>query len=101
MTRTELIVRTHERLPEMTLEQVMSCCGALLESIGDALVTGHSVTLPKLGEFRIKQHKTRGGYDACSGKERTIPSCKVVKFYPHQSLKDRLNARVKETTIPC
>jgi len=91
MTRTELIVRTHERLPDMTLEQVMACCGALLESIGDALANGHGVTLPRVGEFIIKRHKARIGHDHRSGRERGIPSCAVVHFYPHKSLKDRLN----------
>ena len=57
MTRTELIVRTHERLPEMTLEQVMACCNIFVENIGDALAAGHSVSLPKFGTFDIKKHR--------------------------------------------
>lgn len=91
MTRTELIVRTKERLPEMTMEQVTACCGMLLESIADALAAGRSVTLPRVGEFIVKRHKARVGYDARCGKDRSIPSCTVVQFCPHQALKDRLN----------
>ena len=91
MTRTELIVRTQERLPEMTLEQITACCGALLESLADALANGRDVTLPRVGEFIIKRHKARVGHDHRNGKERGIPSCAVVRFYPHKSLKDRLN----------
>jgi len=59
MTRTELIVRTQERLPEMSFQQVSACCGALLETLFDALADGRNVTLPRLGEFKIKQHRAR------------------------------------------
>ncbi|MBQ4566742.1 MAG: HU family DNA-binding protein [Desulfovibrio sp.] len=93
MTRTELIVRTQQRLPEMSLQQVSDCCSALLESLADALANGHGVTLPRVGEFIIKRHKARVGSDPRNGKERTIPSCAVVQFYPHQSVKDRLNSK--------
>ena len=91
MTRTELIVRAQERIPEMTVQQVTACCGALLETLFDALASGRNVTLPKLGEFKIKQHRARVGRDSRNGLERIIPSCSVVQFHPHQSLKDSLN----------
>ena len=96
MTRTELIVRTRDTLPEMTLEQVTACCGALLDNLASALAAGRDVTLPGLGEFRIKRRKGREGYDARCGLERTIPACAVVQFYPHQSLKDRLNKTAEQ-----
>ena len=93
MTRTELIVRTQDNLPEMTLEQVTACCNALLETICDALSAGHSVTLPKLGEFSIRQHRARVGRDPRNGQERAIPSCAVVQFSPHPSLKNSIRNR--------
>ncbi|MBQ3059250.1 MAG: HU family DNA-binding protein [Desulfovibrio sp.] len=97
MTRTELIVRTQERLPEMSFQQVSACCGALLETLFDALADGRNVTLPRLGEFKIKQHRARVGRDSRNGLERVIPSCSVVQFYAHQNLKDRLNNAEQKT----
>ena len=97
MTRTELIVRTQERLPEMSFQQVSACCGALLDTLVDALADGRNVTLPRLGEFKIKQHQARVGRDSRNGLERVIPSCSVVQFYAHQNLKDRLNNADQKT----
>lgn len=91
MTRTELIVRTQERIPEMTVQQVSACCGALLETLFDALASGRDVTLPRVGEFKIKQYSARVGRDSRNGMERVIPSCSVVQFNAHQSLKAELN----------
>ena len=75
----------------MTIQQVSACCGALLETLFEALAAGRNVTLPRVGEFKIRQHRVRVGRDSRNGLERTIPSCSVVQFSAHQSLKEELN----------
>lgn len=93
MTRTELIVRTQERIPNMSIQEVTTCCSALLETLFDALADGHNVSLPRLGEFKLKKHKARKGRDPRNGLERGFPSCTVVQFCPNQALKDSLNTK--------
>lgn len=78
----------------MDVKQVSMCCDALLDTLADALAGGHEVTLPRLGQFRIKQRKARTGKDPKLGIERIIPECSAVQFYPHQNIKDRLNRHV-------
>lgn len=77
----------------MSFQQVSACCGALLETLFEALAAGRDVTLPLLGEFKIRQYEARIGRDSRNGQAKVIPSCSVVQFNAHKHLKEKLNEK--------
>ena len=58
-----------------------------LASIFDSLRKGRRVTISGFGTFVITRRVARNGRDPRTGKEITIPPCRVPRFRPSRGLK--------------
>jgi DNA-binding protein HU-beta len=89
MNKTELIAITannagiKKSLAEKTLNTV-------LNTITEALKTGGGIKLSGFGTFTVSKRSPRKGRNPKTGKEITIPSCKVLKFKAGTKLKEAL-----------
>lgn len=62
----------------------------LVKSISTALKQGEKVALRDFGAFCNAEKRSKHYYDILTGKIRTSPSKKVVKFVPYKSFKEQL-----------
>ena len=68
------------------------CLAVLLDAITMELKAGNDVPLPGLGKLVVKERAARQGRNPRTGKELTIPACKVVSLRVGKELKESLNS---------
>ena len=64
---------------------------AVLDSVGDALGRGDTVSLVGFGTFSVRHRAAREGRNPQTGASINIPAANVPKFRPGKSLKESLN----------
>lgn len=75
----------------ITLTAAEKTVNALFVEIANTLKTEGVVTLPELGNLKIKSHAARTGRNPANGDPLVIPAKKVVKFCAKQSLNKSVN----------
>jgi DNA-binding protein HU-beta len=63
---------------------------AMLDTIGQALVSGDKVQLTGFGTFEVRDREERKGRNPQTGAEIAIPARRVPAFRPGKVLKDSL-----------
>lgn len=90
MNKSELIDSIAEK-SGLNKTQAGDALNAVMDSIGDALEAGDSISLVGFGTFSVKDRKARTGRNPKTGEELNIPASKVPSFKAGKNLKERLN----------
>lgn len=88
MTKTELIDQVYQKAELPTKAKAEAALDAVLSSLRSAIAAGSTVTFTGFGSFKVTERAARKGRNPRTGKEITIPACKVVKFTPGKKLKE-------------
>ncbi len=87
MTKNELVSRIAEKAG-LTKADSEKALNAFLSAVEETLINEGKLTLTGFGTFVVEERKERKGRNPRTGKEITIPACKVVKFRPGKLLKE-------------
>ena len=90
MNKSELVDSIAEK-SGLNKTQATDALNAMMESVGEALEEGESVSLVGFGTFSVKDRKARTGRNPKTGEPLEIPASKVPGFKAGKGLKDRLN----------
>ena len=90
MNKSELVDSIAEK-SGLNKTQATDALNAMMESIGEALEEGETVSLVGFGTFSVKDRKARTGRNPKTGEPLEIPASKVPGFKAGKGLKDRLN----------
>ena len=90
MNKSELIDSIAEK-SGLNKTQAGDALNAVMESVGEALEAGDSISLVGFGTFSVKDRKARTGRNPKTGEELSIPASKVPSFKAGKNLKERLN----------
>ena len=86
MTKLELVEKmaTAAGITKVAAGKTLS---ALMSGISNSLKKGQRVSLVGFGTFSVQRRKARKGRNPRTGKEMTIPDCRVPKFSAGKALK--------------
>lgn len=90
MNKSELVDSIAEK-SGLNKTQATDALNAMMESVGEALEEGETVSLVGFGTFSVKDRKARTGRNPKTGDPLEIPASKVPGFKAGKGLKDRLN----------
>lgn len=90
MNKSELIDSIAEK-SGLNKTQSAEALNAFIESVGQALEKGDSISLVGFGTFSVKDRAARTGRNPQTGKEIQIAASKVPGFKAGKGLKDRVN----------
>jgi len=90
MNKSELVDSIAEK-SGLNKSQAAEALNAMMESIGEALEAGDTISLVGFGTFTVKDRKARTGRNPKTGEELSIPASKVPSFKAGKNLKERLN----------
>ena len=90
MNKSELVDSIAEK-SGLNKTQATDALNAMMESIGEDLEEGETVSLVGFGTFSVKDRKARTGRNPKTGEPLEIPASKVPGFKAGKGLKDRLN----------
>ncbi|WP_227430113.1 HU family DNA-binding protein [Psychrobacter sp. I-STPA6b] len=90
MNKSELVDSIAEK-SGLNKTQAAEALNAMMESVGEALESGDTVSLVGFGTFSVKERKARTGRNPKTGEPLPIPASKVPGFKAGKGLKDRLN----------
>jgi len=90
MNKSELVDSIAEK-SGLNKSQAGEALNAMMESIGEALEAGDTISLVGFGTFTVKDRKARTGRNPKTGEELSIPASKVPSFKAGKNLKERLN----------
>ena len=89
MNKSELVTAVVEKT-HVAKKDVDRVVNALIDTVGEALVSGEDVALVGFGTFHVRETAARVGRNPQTGAELQIPAKKVPAFKPGKSLKEKL-----------
>ncbi len=93
MTKAELVDRIHKKAGLPTKAKTEETFDTTIKLLTSAIASGTPVTFTGFGSFKLSKRAPRKGRNPRTGKEITIPACKVVKFTPGKALKEAVKKR--------
>ena len=90
MNKSELIDSIADK-SGLNKTQAGEALNAVMESVGEALEAGDSISLVGFGTFSVKERQARTGRNPQTKEEIQIPASKVPSFKAGKSLKDMVN----------
>lgn len=91
MTRSDLVEALSERFNQLGQRDAELAVKAILESIGDALVSGQRIEIRGFGSFSVNQRPARVGRNPRSGESVQIPAKRVPHFKPGKALREAVD----------
>lgn len=91
MTRSDLVEALSERFNQLGQRDAELAVKAILESIGDALVSGQRIEIRGFGSFSVNQRPPRVGRNPRSGESVHIPAKRVPHFKPGKALREAVD----------
>ena len=91
MTRSDLVEALSERFSQLGQRDAELAVKAILESIGDALVSGQRIEIRGFGSFSVNQRPPRLGRNPRSGESVEIPAKRVPHFKPGKALREQVD----------
>jgi DNA-binding protein HU-beta len=88
MTKAELVDQVYQKAELSTKTKAEAVLDAAIGALRSAIAAGNTVTFTGFGSFKVMERAARKGRNPRTGKEITIPACKVVKFTPGKNLKE-------------
>jgi integration host factor subunit beta len=95
MTRSELMARLAERVPDLSVPQVERAVKHLLDLLGDGLASGERIEVRGFGAFRLNHYASRLGRNPRTGEAVALPPRAAVRFKPGIELRERVLASAK------
>lgn len=92
MTKSELIARTAERFPALTLADADAAVNLMLREMASCLSTGDRIEIRGFGSFSLNYRPPRIGRNPKSGEKVEIPGKHVPHFKAGKDLRDRVDA---------
>lgn len=92
MTKSELIARTAERFPALTLADTESAVSLLLQQMGRCLAVGDRIEIRGFGSFALSYRPPRIGRNPKSGEKIDVPGKHIPHFKSGKELRDRVDA---------
>ena len=90
MNKSELVDSIAEK-SGLNKTQAGDALNAVMESVGQALEAGDSISLVGFGTFSVKDRKARTGRNPQTGETIQIAAAKVPSFKAGKALKDAVN----------
>lgn len=90
MNKSELVDSIAEKA-QISKTDATEALNAFIETVGQALENGDTVSLVGFGTFSVKDRKARTGRNPKTGEEIPIPASKVPSFKAGKLLKERTN----------
>lgn len=87
MTKTELVTAVAEKAG-LTKADAERAVKAFVDTVGQCLKEGQSLTLVGFGTFGVSERAARIGKNPRTGEKIEIPAAKTVKFKAGKGLKD-------------
>ena len=88
MTKNELVDKIHAKAGLSTKAKTEMALDATIAVLAEVIASGTPVTFTGFGSFKLIERAPRKGRNPRTGKEITIPACRVVKFTPGKALKE-------------
>ena len=94
MTRTELIDQLAQRFPQLVIKVCEIAVKELLDSIGNALISGHRVEIRGFGSFDLNYRPPRQGRNPKTGEAVAVPAKRAPHFKASKTLRERFGQSV-------
>jgi len=94
MTRTELISQLAQRFPQLLSKDCEIAVKELLESIGNALISGHRIEIRGFGSFDLNYRPPRQGRNPKTGEPVAVPAKRSPHFKAGKALRERIEQSV-------
>ncbi|MFT5114554.1 MAG: integration host factor subunit beta [Parasphingorhabdus sp.] len=91
ITKSELIEALAAEQLHLAHRDVEYSVNALLEKMGDALITGRRIEIRGFGSISLRYRGSRVGRNPKTGASVSVPEKYVPHFKPGRSLRDRVN----------
>jgi integration host factor subunit beta len=100
MTRSDLVEELAARFSQLTQRDAEFAVKAILDAMNDALVRGHRIEIRGFGSFSVNHRPPRMGRNPRSGESVAIPEKRVPHFKPGKALREAVDHRTSELTLP-
>ena len=90
MNKSELIDSIAKKA-DTSKADATKALNAFIDTVGQALEEGDSVSLVGFGTFSVKERKARTGRNPKTGEEIPIPASKIPSFKAGKTLKESTN----------
>ena len=95
MNKNDLVKKTAEKA-NITNREAKKIVEATINSIGESLARGESVSIKGFGTFKIKERSLKRIRHLHTKEMITVPSARVPAFKPGKKMKDNINETGKE-----
>lgn len=92
MTRSELISKIAEQVPNLTLKDIERIVSVIFSKMTDALAEGNRIEIRGFGAFTIRKRKPRIAVNPMNKTRVQIPEKNIVHFKTGKELHQKLNA---------
>ena len=91
MTKSELIGKVAEQMPELARKQVELLVNTIFGSMRDALADGDRIEIRGFGSFHVRERAARRGRNPRTGEEVQVAATRVPFFRVGKELRERVN----------
>ncbi|MEZ5649383.1 MAG: integration host factor subunit beta [Burkholderiaceae bacterium] len=99
MTRSELINRLADRVPQLVAKDAELAVRTILDAMADALSRGHRIEIRGFGSFALSYRPARVGRNPKSGESVHVPEKRVPHFKPGKTLREGVD-RARDSGPP-
>ncbi len=92
MTKSDLIERVAERVPDISKKDTELVVNTIFDSMTDALRSSDRIEIRGFGSFQVKIREAREGRNPKTGEEVKIPAKRTPFFKFGKELKERIDA---------
>ncbi len=90
MNKSELVEKIAKK-SSLTLKESQAALNAFIETVGETLSQGDTITLVGFGTFLVRDRSEREGKNPRTGEPVHIPASKLPAFKAGKVLKDTIN----------
>ena len=91
VTKSELIEKLSDKIPQLSSKDVELSVKALLEKIIDSLSAGNRTEVRGFGSFSVHYRKPRIGRNPKNGDSVSLPGKNAAHFKPGKVLRNKIN----------
>ena len=95
MTKSDLIARLAERLPQLVAKDADFAVKMILDAMSEALAKGDRIEIRGFGSFSLNYRPPRVGRNPKSGDKVSVPEKWVPHFKAGKELRERVDIALK------
>lgn len=92
MTKSELIERLIQRIPNLPKRDGEMIVNLIFDSMKEALIRGEKIEIRGFGSFRVKKRTAKEGRNPKTGEIVRIPEKRIPFFKVGKELRDLINS---------